>query len=61
MNQDLKKTLWAAADKLRSCMDAAGYRHIAVGLIFLKCISDAFDQRQQTTGARPRSASRRFT
>ena len=27
MNQDLKKTLWAAADKLRSSMDAAEYKH----------------------------------
>lgn len=47
MNQDLKKTLWAAADKLRSSMDAAEYKHIVLGLIFLKYISDAFDQRQQ--------------
>ena len=42
MNQDLKKTLWAAADKLRSSMDAAEYKHIVLGLIFLKYISDAF-------------------
>lgn len=47
MQQDLKKTLWAAADKLRSSMDAAEYKHIVLGLIFLKYISDAFDQRQQ--------------
>lgn len=47
MNQDLKKTLWAAADKLRSSMDAAEYKHIVLGLIFLKYISDAFDERQQ--------------
>lgn len=46
MNQDLKKTLWAAADKLRSSMDAAEYKHIVLGLIFLKYISDAFDQRR---------------
>jgi hypothetical protein len=36
MQQDLKKTLWAAADKLRSSMDAAEYKHIVLGLIFLK-------------------------
>ncbi len=46
MNQDLKKTLWAAADKLRSSMDAAEYKHIVLGLIFLKYISDAFDERR---------------
>lgn len=36
MNQDLKRTLWAAADKLRSSMDAAEYKHIVLGLIFVK-------------------------
>lgn len=47
MNQDLKKTLWAAAGKLRSSMDVAEYKHIVLGLIFLKYISDAFDERRQ--------------
>lgn len=47
MNQDLKKTLWAAADKLRSSMDAAEYKHIVLGLIFLKYISDAFTERRE--------------
>lgn len=41
-NHELEKTLWAAADKLRSNMDAAEYKHIVLGLIFLKYISDAF-------------------
>ena len=45
MNLDLHKTLWAAADKLRSNMDAAEYKHIVLGLIFLKYISDAFVER----------------
>jgi type I restriction-modification system DNA methylase subunit len=40
-NNELEKTLWAA-DKLRSNMDAAEYKHIVFGLIFLKYISDAF-------------------
>lgn len=39
-------TLWQAADKLRSNMDAAEYKHVVLGLIFLKYISDAFDQRR---------------
>ena len=43
MNQDLKKTLWAATDKLRSRMDAAEYKHIVLGLIFLSYISDALE------------------
>jgi type I restriction enzyme M protein len=46
MNQELKKTLWATADKLRSSMDAGEYKHIVLGLIFLKYISDAFDERR---------------
>src|SRR5437870_2203026 len=41
--KDLERTLWAAADKLRSNMDAAEYKHVVLGLIFLKYISDAFD------------------
>lgn len=46
MTNELKKTLWAAADKLRSSMDAAEYKHIVLGLIFLKYVSDAFDGRR---------------
>lgn len=44
MNIELRKTLWAAADKLRSSMDAAEYKHLVLGLIFVKYISDAFDE-----------------
>lgn len=47
MNQDIQKTLWAAADKLRSNMDAAEYKHVVLGLIFLKYISDSFDERRE--------------
>lgn len=47
MNQDLQKTLWATADKLRSNMDAAEYKHVVLGLIFLKYISDAFVERRE--------------
>src|SRR5437870_534725 len=39
-------TLWAAADKLRGHMDAAEYKHVVLGLIFLKYISDAFERRR---------------
>jgi type I restriction enzyme M protein len=42
MNIEIKKTLWATADKLRSNMDAAEYKHIVLGLIFLKYVSDSF-------------------
>lgn len=44
---DLDKKLWNAADRLRASMDAANYKHIVLGLIFLKYVSDAFDERQQ--------------
>lgn len=44
--QDLEKTLWATADKLRANMDAAEYKHIVLGLIFLKYISDSFAGRR---------------
>ena len=36
--------LWQAADKMRNNMDAAEYKHVVLGLIFLKYISDAFDE-----------------
>jgi len=38
-------TLWAAADKLRGNLDAAEYKHVVLGLIFLKYISDAFAEK----------------
>ncbi|TGE23950.1 SAM-dependent DNA methyltransferase [Hymenobacter aquaticus] len=43
----LEKTLWSTADKLRANMDAAEYKHVVLGLIFLKYISDAFEARHQ--------------
>ena len=39
--------LWAAADVLRNNMDPAEYKHVVLGLIFLKYISDAFEERQE--------------
>ncbi|MBF2755409.1 MAG: SAM-dependent DNA methyltransferase [Gammaproteobacteria bacterium AqS3] len=42
MTSDFKRKLWKAADKLRGQMDAAEYKHIVLGLIFLKYISDTF-------------------
>lgn len=42
---DLEKKLWTAADKLRSNLDAAVYKHAVLGLIFLKYVSDAFENR----------------
>ena len=42
---ELEKTLWTAADKLRNNMDAGEYKHVVLGLIFLKYISDAFEDR----------------
>ncbi|XXX33989.1 class I SAM-dependent DNA methyltransferase [Sorangium sp. So ce117] len=41
--RDYKADLWAAADKLRNNLDASEYKHVVLGLIFLKYISDAFD------------------
>ena len=35
-NLELEKKLWSAADKLRNNMDAAEYKHVVLGLIFLK-------------------------
>lgn len=46
MIDDIKKTLWATADKLRAQMDAAEYKHLVLGLIFVKYISDTFAARR---------------
>ena len=46
MIEDIRKTLWATADKLRANMDAAEYKHLVLGLIFLKYISDTFAARR---------------
>lgn len=57
--EPLKVKLWEAADKLRKNMDAAEYKHVALGLIFLKYISDAFAEQyeklvsQKSEGADP--------
>src|SRR5690606_17870764 len=45
--EPLEKQLWKAADKLRKNIDAAEYKHIVLGLIFLKYISDAFEEFHQ--------------
>ena len=41
--EPLEKQLWSAADKLRKNLDAADYKHVVLGLIFLKYISDSFE------------------
>lgn len=43
----LEKKLWTAADKLRSTLDAAQYKHTVLGLVFLKYVSDSFDIRRE--------------
>ena len=40
-------TLWKAADKLRGSMDASEYKHVVLGLVFLKYIDDAFGERRE--------------
>ncbi len=44
-------TLWKAADKLRGSMDASEYKHVVLGLVFLKYIDDAFTERREKLAA----------
>lgn len=44
--KELENTLWTAADKLRSTLDASQYKHAVLGLIFVKYVSDSFTLRQ---------------
>ncbi len=46
-NLGFEATLWQAADKMRNNLDAAEYKHVVLGLIFLKYISDTFAERRQ--------------
>jgi type I restriction enzyme M protein len=46
-NLGFEATLWQAADKMRGNMDAADYKHVVLGLIFLKYISDAFEEHHE--------------
>lgn len=47
LSQSDKRILWATADKLRVNMDAAEYKHLVLGLIFVKYVSDSFESRRQ--------------
>lgn len=44
---DLEKKLWTSANKLLPSLDAAVYKHVILGLVFLKYVSDAFEERQE--------------
>jgi type I restriction enzyme M protein len=43
-----EEVLWKAADKLRGSMDSSEYKHVVLGLIFLKYVEDAFEERRAT-------------
>ena len=64
-NLGFEEKLWLAADKLRGHMDASEYKHVVLGLIFLKYISDAFEEQQhhprQSAVQRERLARRAAT
>jgi type I restriction enzyme M protein len=47
-NLGFEAKMWLAADKLRGQMDAAEYKHVVLGLVFLKYISDAFEEHRET-------------
>lgn len=49
--KELKDTLWKAADKLRGSMDASQYKDVILGLVFLKYVSDAYDERRTAVRA----------
>jgi type I restriction enzyme M protein len=45
-SKTLEQTLWDAADKMRGNLEAGEYKHVVLGLVFLKYVSDAFQQRR---------------
>ncbi|MGH3598763.1 MAG: N-6 DNA methylase, partial [Pseudonocardiaceae bacterium] len=46
--KELKDTLWKAADKLRGSLSSSQYKDVILGLVFLKYVSDAYDERRET-------------
>ncbi len=46
--KELKNALWKAADKLQGSLSASQYKDVILGLVFLKYVSDAFDERRET-------------
>ena len=44
----LEQTLWTAADKLRGNQEPSEYKHVVLGLVFLKYVSDRFEERRVT-------------
>ncbi len=50
-NLGFEDKLWMAADKLRGTMDSAEYKHVVLGLIFLKYISDSFLEKYEALQA----------
>ncbi|WP_204080648.1 type I restriction-modification system subunit M [Mycobacterium riyadhense] len=51
--KELKDTLWKAADKLRGSLSASQYKDVILGLVFLKYVSDAYDERREAIRAEP--------
>jgi type I restriction enzyme M protein len=49
--KELRDTLWKAADKLRGSLSASQYKDVILGLVFLKYVSDAYDERRETIRA----------
>src|SRR3954467_9774135 len=49
--KELKDTLWKAADKLRGSLAAGQYKDVILGLVFLKYVSDAYDERREAIRA----------
>ena len=58
-NLGFEAKLWQAADALRNNMDAAEYKHVVLGLIFLKYISDAFEAKHAELDTQRKTPRRR--
>ncbi|MFJ1745299.1 type I restriction-modification system subunit M [Streptomyces sp. NPDC088116] len=46
-SEDMKSILWKSADKLRGSLDAAEYKHFVLGLVFLKYVSEAMEEKRE--------------
>jgi type I restriction enzyme M protein len=56
-NLGFEEKLWQAADALRANMDAGEYKHVVLGLVFLKYVSDAFEEQHARLLAEKKSGA----
>ena len=59
-NKSFEQNLWDTADKLRGSVESSEYKHVVLSLIFLKFVSDKFEERRKELVAEGKDARNNF-